>query len=106
MNTKSLFAAALLGTAVAIGTVGCANFTDKSAGETIDDTTIATKVKAKFVDDPTVKALNINVQRDEGRGPAFRLRQQRRRSRARPRASPATPSGVVSVKNDIRIATK
>lgn len=105
MNTKSLFAAALLGTAVAIGTVGCANFTDKSAGEALDDTTIATKVKAKFIDDPTVKALNINVQVMKGVVQLSGFANTAAEAEQAARIARDT-SGVVSVKNDIRMSTK
>jgi osmotically-inducible protein OsmY len=40
--------------------------TRESTGEYIDDATITAKVKAAFVKDPTVHALNINVDTFKG----------------------------------------
>lgn len=47
--------------------VGCASTpTQSSIGEAIDDTVITTRVKAAFVDDPNLKALQINVETFKG----------------------------------------
>ena len=62
MKSKSLFAAVLLGSAVAIGSVGCTHLGDKSAGAIVDDATITTKVKAGFIDDNKVDAASIKVE--------------------------------------------
>jgi hyperosmotically inducible protein len=62
-TTRSFVAAVLLGTALA---AGCTHLGDKSAGQTIDDAAITTKVKAKFVEDKTVSALNIKVDTYQG----------------------------------------
>ena len=48
-----LVAAALLFSA------GCSR--DKTAGQTIDDSAITTKVKAAFAQDPGVRAFDVNV---------------------------------------------
>jgi hyperosmotically inducible protein len=46
---------------------GCASTdTKESTGEYVDDTVITTKVKAKFVEDKTVSALNVNVETFKG----------------------------------------
>lgn len=46
---------------------GCAgNATQKSTGEYIDDAAITTKIKAQFVEDPTVSALAITVETFRG----------------------------------------
>ena len=39
---------------------------DRTAGERIDDATITMKVKARLLDDPTVKGLRIDVDTREG----------------------------------------
>lgn len=62
---------ALLG-AIAAGslmslTSGCAGTTTRqSTGEYVDDAAITTKVKAEFVRDETVKALQVNVDTFKG----------------------------------------
>ena len=61
---RSLVAALVLGTALAAGCASTA--TKESTGEYIDDTTITTKVKARFVEDKAVSALNINVETFKG----------------------------------------
>ena len=58
-SKSSLLAAMLFGAAIAAG--GCSNLGQKSAGATIDDATIITKVKAKFVEDKAVSAMNIQA---------------------------------------------
>jgi hypothetical protein len=77
----------------ALATAGCANVGDKSVGSHIDDSTIATKIKSKFVVDKTVEASDIKVTVFEGTvqlsGFAKTNDEVKRasRSRARPRAS-------------------
>ena len=56
-------AAAILGLTLA----ACAGTsTTKSTGDVVDDAWIATKVKAKLVDDPVVKARDIQVETFKG----------------------------------------
>lgn len=58
--------AAVMGGTLAV-TSGCAGTaTQSSAGDVIDDSVITTKVKAAFVEDKTVGALNINVETFKG----------------------------------------
>lgn len=63
---RNLLVAAFLGTAVAVGTVGCAGFTDKTIGQNVDDAQIVSKAKAAFALDHTVKAMDIKVQSYKG----------------------------------------
>ena len=49
------------------GVVGCsATATRESTGQYVDDSSITTKVKAKFVEDKTVSALRIHVETFQG----------------------------------------
>jgi osmotically-inducible protein OsmY len=50
--------------ALMLSLTGCAG--RESAGEFIDDAAVTTKVKAAFVADKTVSALNISVESDKG----------------------------------------
>ncbi|HEY1108458.1 MAG TPA: BON domain-containing protein [Opitutaceae bacterium] len=60
-NIPSLLALLALGVGAATFT-GCAGTaTRASTGEYIDDATITTKVKAAFVKDPIVKAIDVKV---------------------------------------------
>lgn len=64
---KSLFpksAAAVLAAALLL--VGAACSRDRTAGQTVDDTAISTKVKAAFARDPGVKALEVTVDTFKG----------------------------------------
>ncbi len=103
MKTRSsLLAAALLGAAVALGSAGCTNLGSKSAGEVIDDAAITTKVKARFVEDRTVSAMNIKVDTFKGvvqlSGFASSVAEAERAADLASRVN-----GVKSVKNDIRL---
>ncbi len=100
-ETRGLLAAALLGLAVAAS--GCAGTaTTKSTGDVVDDATIATKVKAKFVEDPVVKAMNIQVETFKGTVQLSGFAaSQAEADRAVQLARETT--GVKMVKNDIRL---
>jgi hyperosmotically inducible protein len=103
MNSKHMLAAALFGSALAFG--GCTHLGDKSAGQSIDDATITTKVKAKFVEDSTVKAMNIKV--DTYKGVVQLSGFANSQAEAEKAADIArNTNGVKSVKNDIRLASK
>jgi hyperosmotically inducible periplasmic protein len=101
MSTRksSLLASMLVGAALA---VGCANLSDKSAGQAIDDTTITTKVKAKFVEDPVVNAMNIKVNTFKG---TVQLAGFANTTQEAQKAEQIARSvdGVKLVKNDIRL---
>lgn len=100
MKTKSsLLAAAIFGAALA---AGCTNLGDKSAGQAVDDAAITTKVKAKFVEDKAVSALNIKVNTYQG---TVQLSGFAKSAEEAERAGQIARSvnGVKIVKNDIRL---
>ncbi len=69
MKTTVPFLVSLLtlGAATASLSTGCAGTaTRASTGEMIDDTMISTKVKAAYVKDPIVNALDVNVETFKG----------------------------------------
>jgi hyperosmotically inducible protein len=89
--------------AVLIITVGCAgSATRESTGEYIDDTWITTKVKAALIDDPVVKAVEVNVETFKG---VVQLSGFVSSSEAMDQAVVVAGNidGVVSVRNDMRI---
>jgi osmotically-inducible protein OsmY len=102
VNQFKRFTAVLLAAAM-LTAVGCAgNAKQESTGEYVDDSWITTKVKAALVDDPVVKAAEVNVETFKGRvqlsgfvaNPAS-IAQAERVTRG--------IKGVTSVKNDIRV---
>lgn len=103
MNTTKytkLLAATLLGAALA---AGCSSSpTRESTGEYIDDTVLTTRVKAKFVDDPTVSAMAINVETFKGVVQLSGFASSQAEANRAVSVAQAT-SGVKTVRNDIRI---
>jgi osmotically-inducible protein OsmY len=99
-SKSSLLAAMLFGAALAAG--GCSNLGQKSAGATVDDATIITKVKAKFVEDKAVSAMNIHVNAYQG---TVQLSGFAKSAEEAERAAQIARgvSGVKMVKNDIRL---
>ena len=62
---KLVLAAAM--TLAALATTGCAVTSGQSTmGQYVDDATIATRVKAKLAEDPTVSAMRIQVEALKG----------------------------------------
>lgn len=105
MNKHRLLAAAVLGAAVAMGPVACTHLGEKSASATVDDATITTKVKAKFVEDPVVKAMNIKVDTYKGVVQLSGFANSQAEADKAAQIARGT-SGVKSVKNDIRLAAR
>ncbi|MCS6765760.1 MAG: BON domain-containing protein [Candidatus Protistobacter heckmanni] len=67
MKKKYNLPALLIVAALAAGTAGCASTpTQEGTGEYVDDTVITTKVKAAIFNEPTLKALQINVETFKG----------------------------------------
>ncbi len=67
LKTIAQFALLTAGLGLASFTVGCAGTaTRESTGEYIDDASITVKVKAAFVNDPVVKALDVKVETFKG----------------------------------------
>lgn len=61
--TSRSIVTAVLGTLLAVTTVGCAVTSGQSTvGQAVDDTTITTRVKAKMAEDPAVSAMRIQVE--------------------------------------------
>lgn len=89
----------LLGGAVV--TAGCAG-TSTKVGEAVDDSVITSKVKAKFVEDKAVSALNINVETFKG---TVQLSGFANNATEMQRAVELAREvkGVQAVKNDIRL---
>jgi len=84
---------------------GCASTArQESFGEGVDDSVITTKVKAKYVEDKTVSALNVNVETFKGTVQLSGFaNSQAEINRAVEIARGV--KGVASVKNDIRLKT-
>lgn len=107
MNMKlpvpTLLTLLALGGTVATFSSGCAgSATRQSTGEYVDDATITTKVKAAFVKDPLVKALDVKVDTFKG---MVQLNgfvdTQEQKSRAEQIATGV--GGVTGVKNNITL---
>lgn len=98
--TMTVLLAALGGGALLSGCA--ASPTSKSTGEVIDDAWITTKVKAAFVEDPMVSALNVKVDTFKG---VVQLSGFANNSTEIARAAEIARGikGVQSVKNDIRL---
>jgi len=91
--------------AVTLLATGCASTpTQSSVGEAVDDTVITTKVKALYVEDPVVNALNVNVETFKG---VVQLSGFANNQTEINRASEIARGvkGVSSVKNDVRLKT-
>jgi osmotically-inducible protein OsmY len=86
-----------------VSVIGCAGSAkQESTGEYVSDSWITTKVKATLVDDPTVKATEVNVETFKG---AVQLSGFVSSAAAMNQAVYLTRNikGVTSVKNDMRI---
>lgn len=97
--TTRLAAVALVGAALA---AGCAQWRDRLALARPDDAAITTAVKARFLDDPTVSAMNVRVataQGDVRLSGAARSREDAERAARLARSV----KGVKAVQNDIRL---
>src|SRR4051812_31036149 len=66
-SLKKFILIALCAGGLATLPMGCAGTsTRESTGEYVDDSTITTKVKAQFVKDPVVKAIDVKVETFKG----------------------------------------
>ncbi|CAN7243447.1 BON domain-containing protein [Rhizobacter sp. LjRoot28] len=102
MIVRNTLAAAV--TAVALlTTAGCAVTRDQSTvGEYVDDTTISTKVKAKFIEDKAVAASSIQVETMNGTVQLSGFAKSES-ERAHAAALAREVKGVKNVKNDILV---
>lgn len=102
-HTKPMIAAMLLAAFIAAACAG--DPARESTGEYIDDATITTKVKAAFVKDPKVDALDVKVETFKG---SVQLSGFADSSEVIDRAVELarTTPGVKAVKNDIRLKAR
>jgi hyperosmotically inducible protein len=105
LPVPTLVALLALGTGVATLSSGCAGTaTRESTGEYIDDATTTTKVKAAFVKDPLVKALQVNVDTFKGTVQLSGF-VDTAEQKARAEQIAASITGVQGVKNNITVKT-
>lgn len=98
-NAKSTFAAALVAAMIA----ACGSTpTRESTGEYIDDAAITTKVKAAFVEDKQVKALDVKVDTFKGTVQLSGFADSDAEIRRAVQIA-STVVGVKSVRNDIQL---
>jgi hypothetical protein len=114
-KTRSAVSASFLAVAMLLSTGGlvltslvsgcAATATRQSTGELVDDTTITAKVKADFVRDDTVKALDVSVTTFKG---VVQLSGfvDTAVEKARAEQIAAAVSGVKSVQNNITVKTQ
>ncbi len=102
LSVPTLVTILALGCASTLST-GCAgSSTRESTGEYIDDTTVTTKVKAAFVKDPLVKAMDVNVDTFKGTVQLSGF-VDTAEQKARAEQIAAGVRGVTSVKNNISL---
>jgi len=105
MSVPALVTLLALGTGAATFS-GCAGTaTRESTGEYIDDATITTKVKASFVKDPLVKALDVKVDTFKGTVQLSGF-VDTAEQKARAEQIAAGTTGVSAVKNNITLKSK
>ena len=105
ISVPTLLTLVALSGGIATFSTGCGSTTTReSTGEYIDDATITTKVKAAFVKDKTVKAIDVNVDTFKG---AVQLSGfvDTAEQKARAEQIAAGVMGVRSVKNNITLKT-
>jgi osmotically-inducible protein OsmY len=103
MKIAKRLATAVFTATVAFAVVGCSSTpTRESAGEFVDDVAITAKVKAAFVNDPTVKATEINVETFKGDVQLSGFVAQPGDAQKAVEIARGI-KGVTSVKNDIRV---
>ena len=104
MNSNHRFATLLLAAALVVmgGCVSTVPANQETPGEYVSDAWITTKVKAALIDDPGVKATEVNVETFKG---AVQLSGFVSTNAAMTQAVLVTRGikGVTSVKNDMRI---
>jgi osmotically-inducible protein OsmY len=103
LNTAFTLTALVAALGGGLVVAGCASTpTSKSTGEVVDDAWITTKVKAAFVEDPVVSALDIKVDTFKG---VVQLSGFANNSTEIARAAEIARGikGVHEVKNDVRL---
>lgn len=103
MKTIHRIATAVFTATLALTVVGCSSTpTRESTGEYIDDAAITAKVKAAIVNDPTLKATEINVETFKGDVQLSGFVAQPQDAQHAAEVARGV-KGVTSVKNDIRV---
>jgi len=100
MRSEARLAAAVIVAALA---AGCAQWRDRLAGARPDDAALATAVKARFLDDAAVSAMNVRVAASQGRIELSGIAASHEEAERAARLA-ASVNGVKVVKNDIRLA--
>ena len=99
---KNLISAAFVAT-VDITAVGCSSTNNQaSTGEYVDDAVITTKVKAALINDPNVKAREVNVETFKGDVQLSGFVADPRDAQRAVEIARGV-KGVTAVKNDIRV---
>lgn len=102
MQARQILVAAMAAGTLALG-AGCAVVRDQqTVGSYVDDTTITTRVKAKFAEDQTVSAMAIGVETLKGVVQLSGFAKSADERAMAERLASGVP-GVVAVKNDIAI---
>ena len=95
--------AAAVATVALLTSTGCAVVRDQqTVGQFVDDTTLTTRVKAKFAEDPTVSAMAIGVETFNGLVQLSGFAKSHD-ERLKAEVLARQTSGVKSVKNDIAV---
>jgi osmotically-inducible protein OsmY len=103
MKTIQRIATAVFTASLALTVVACSSTpTRESTGEYLDDSAITAKVKAAFVNDPTLKATEINVETFKGDVQLSGFVAQPQDAQHAAEVARGV-KGVTSVKNDIRV---
>ncbi|WP_332877586.1 BON domain-containing protein [Massilia sp. S19_KUP03_FR1] len=103
MTIAKRIATALFAVSLAATFVGCASTsTREGTGEYIDDSVITTKVKAAIINEPTLKATEINVETFKGSVQLSGFVAQPADA-AKAAEIARGVKGVKSVKNDVRV---
>jgi osmotically-inducible protein OsmY len=103
MKTIHRIATAVFTASLALTVVACSSTpTRESTGEYLDDSAITAKVKAAFVNDPTLKATEINVETFKGDVQLSGFVAQPQDAQHAAEVARGV-KGVTSVKNDIRV---
>lgn len=103
MTATRLASAVLVGAAALtlVQVTGCSVARDQqTVGGYIDDTTITTRVKARFAEDPAVSAMSLNVETLNGTVQLSGFAKSEAERTTAGRLAANTP-GVKSVRNDI-----
>lgn len=86
------------------GTAGCTVARDQqSVGTYVDDSVLTTRVKAKFAKDPTVSAMTLSVETFKGVVQLSGVAKSAEERQLAEKLARET-SGVVAVRNDIRVS--